>query len=53
MGTYAGRLLADLVQGNKPEMPYSPVMQSMGRFPLGRFRRSLMFPAYALLGLMD
>lgn len=53
MGTYAGRLLADLVQGRRPELPYSPVMQSMGRFPLGRFRRALMFPAYALLGLMD
>lgn len=53
MGSYAGRLLADLVQGRQPDLPYSPVMQSMGRFPLGRFRRALMFPAYALLGLMD
>ncbi len=53
MGSYSGRLLADLVQGRKPDLPYSSVMQSMGRFPLGRFRRALMFPAYALLGLMD
>ena len=53
MGTYTGRLLADLVQGRDPNLPYSPVMQSMARFPLGRFRRALMPPAYALLGLMD
>ncbi len=53
MGTYAGRLLGDLVQGRTPDLPYSPVMQKMARFPLGRFRRALMFPAYALLGLLD
>ncbi|MDE4172967.1 FAD-dependent oxidoreductase [Phaeobacter sp. PT47_59] len=53
MGSYAGRLLSDLVQGQQPALPYSPVMQSMGKFPLGRARRALMLPAYAILGLMD
>ncbi|MGR3761363.1 NAD(P)/FAD-dependent oxidoreductase [Roseobacteraceae bacterium NS-SX3] len=53
MGTYAGKLLASLVQGRKPDSPYSPVMQCLARFPLGRARRALMPPAYALLGLMD
>ncbi|MFW8593741.1 NAD(P)/FAD-dependent oxidoreductase [Cribrihabitans neustonicus] len=53
MGSYSGALLASLVQGRPPELPYSPVMQSLARFPLGRARRLLMPPAYALLGLMD
>ncbi|UWQ37386.1 FAD-binding oxidoreductase [Leisingera aquaemixtae] len=53
MGSYAGRLLSDLVQDRTPDLPYSPVMQNMPRFPFGRARRILMPPAYALLGLMD
>lgn len=53
MGSYAGRLLADLAQGRQPALPYSPAMQSMPRFPFGRARRIVMPPAYALLGLMD
>lgn len=53
MGSYAGRLLSDLVQGRTPDLPYSAVMQKMPRFPFGRARRVLMPPAYALLGLMD
>ena len=53
MGTYAGALLAELVQGNAPGAPYSKVMQSLPKFPLGRARRVLMPPAYAILGLMD
>ncbi|MEP2717358.1 FAD-binding oxidoreductase, partial [Pseudophaeobacter sp.] len=53
MGSYAGRLLADLVQGKQPDLPYSPVMQGMKRFPFGRARRLVMPPAYALLSLMD
>ncbi|MFW8633981.1 FAD-dependent oxidoreductase [Cribrihabitans pelagius] len=53
MGSYTGALLASLVQGKPPDLPYSPVMQSLARFPLGRARRLLMPPAYALLGLMD
>ncbi|WP_323776056.1 FAD-dependent oxidoreductase [Leisingera sp.] len=53
MGSYAGRLLSDLVQGGAPTLPYSPIVQKMSRFPLGRARRMLMPPAYAVLGLMD
>ncbi|KIC32993.1 FAD-dependent oxidoreductase [Leisingera sp. ANG-S5] len=53
MGSYAGRLLSDLVQGRRPELPYSPAVQKMPRFPFGRARRVLMPPAYAVLGLMD
>lgn len=53
MGTYAGRLLANLVQGRVPDMPYSKAVQSMPKFPLGRARRLLMPPAYVALGLMD
>lgn len=53
MGTYAGRLLSDLVLGQTPDLPYSQAFQSMRRFPLGPVRRLLMAPAYAALGLMD
>ncbi len=53
MGSYAGRLLSDLVQGIKPDLPYSPVVRSMGKFPFGPARRILVPPAYAMLGLMD
>ena len=53
MGSYAGRLLSDLVQGRTPDLPYSPAVQKMPRFPFGRARRVLMPPAYAVLGLMD
>lgn len=53
MGSYAGRLLADLVQGKTPELPYSPVIQGLRRFPFGTARRVVMPPAYAFFGLMD
>ncbi|NIZ13283.1 FAD-binding oxidoreductase [Phaeobacter sp. HF9A] len=53
MGSYAGALLGDLVQGKTPARPYSKVVQQLPRFPLGRARRLLMPPAYAVLGLMD
>ena len=54
MGSYTGRLLADLVQGNTPDLPYPAAMnQPMSRFPLGRARRLLMPPLYAGLALGD
>ncbi|WP_264211905.1 NAD(P)/FAD-dependent oxidoreductase [Leisingera thetidis] len=53
MGSYAGRLLSDLVQGRTPGLPYSPAVRKMARFPFGRARRVVMPPAYAVLGLMD
>ncbi|MEZ5911992.1 MAG: FAD-binding oxidoreductase [Paracoccaceae bacterium] len=51
MGSYAGKLLAGLVtgQGRVPDaMAARPA-----RFPLGRFRRALLHPAYAWYGLRD
>jgi glycine/D-amino acid oxidase-like deaminating enzyme len=53
MGTYSGRLLADLILGGKGDLPYSPVMQKMRKFPLGPMRRALMPPAYAVLAALD
>lgn len=53
MGTYAGRLLGDIVRGTDPDLPYSPVMKALPKFPLGRARRLLLPPAYAILGLLD
>ena len=47
MGSYAGRLLADLVQGKTPDLPYpAPMRHTPRKFPFGRFRRLLMRPAY-------
>jgi glycine/D-amino acid oxidase-like deaminating enzyme len=53
MGTYGGRLLAGLILGQPGDLPYSPVMQKMRKFPLGRMRRALMPPAYAVLAALD
>jgi glycine/D-amino acid oxidase-like deaminating enzyme len=53
MGTYSGRLLAGLILGQPGELPYSPVMQKMRKFPLGPMRRALMPPAYAVLAALD
>ena len=52
MGTYCGRALARMVLGQPSELPL-PIKQPPARFPLGRWRRALMPPAYALLGLAD
>jgi len=54
MGSYAGALLADLVQGRRPDRPYpAPMRHIPRRFPLGRFRRALMRPAYLRYMLKD
>ncbi|MGD9865223.1 MAG: NAD(P)/FAD-dependent oxidoreductase [Pseudodonghicola sp.] len=54
MGSYTGRLLADLAQGRAPDLPYPAFMaRPMARFPLGRARRLLMPPLYAMLRLGD
>ncbi|WP_299026852.1 FAD-dependent oxidoreductase [uncultured Sulfitobacter sp.] len=54
MGTYSGALLAQLVQGRTPDMPYPAAMQTpLRRFELGRFRRAVMPLAYAGLMLAD
>lgn len=54
MGSYAGALLADLVQGNEPERLFPEAMkQPLKRFELGRFRRLIMPGAYAAFALAD
>ncbi|UAB88464.1 FAD-binding oxidoreductase [Ruegeria sp. SCSIO 43209] len=52
MGTYCGRALARLVLGQSADIP-SPIAGAPGRFPFGRWRRAVMPPAYAYLGLAD
>lgn len=54
MGSYSGRLLADLALAVKPGLPYSKAMSSLPtRFPLGGLRRLLMPAAYLYYGLLD
>jgi len=54
MGSYAGRLLADLAMGREPHGLYPSMMQKpMSRYPLGRARRVLMPPAYVAMMLAD
>lgn len=54
MGSYAGRLLADLVQGRTPDLPYPPAFATApARFPLGRRRRALLTGINAALALAD
>jgi len=54
MGSYAGALLADLVQGKTPELRYPDAMrQPLRRFGLGRLRRLVMPGAYAAFMLAD
>ena len=54
MGGYTGALLADLAMDRPTRHPYPEVMRAPARrFPLGRMRRALMWPAYAIAGLSD
>jgi glycine/D-amino acid oxidase-like deaminating enzyme len=54
MGSYTGRLLADLARGRVPELPWPEAMRRQPRrFPLGRFRRAALVPAYAAMGWRD
>ncbi|MEL7257599.1 MAG: FAD-binding oxidoreductase [Pseudomonadota bacterium] len=54
MGSYTGRLLADLVRGIEPKLPHpAPMRHVPRRFPLGRFRRMLMRPAYLRYAWLD
>ncbi|SDY59228.1 NAD(P)/FAD-dependent oxidoreductase [Citreimonas salinaria] len=49
MASYTGALMADVVQGRAPRRPWPRAMQSIPpRFPLGRFRRASLWPAYAM-----
>lgn len=54
MGSYSGRLLAELALGKVPDQPYPTLMtQPMARFPFGRCRRIIMPGVYAALKLAD
>ncbi|WP_424988565.1 NAD(P)/FAD-dependent oxidoreductase [Microbulbifer sp. S227A] len=54
MGSYAGRLLADLALSVRSELPCSAAMSALPpRFPLGGVRRLLMPAAYLYYGLRD
>ncbi len=54
MGSYAGRLLGDLALGRAPVSIYpAPMRKPMARFALGRARRLLLPPLYALMRLQD
>ncbi len=52
MGTYSGRALADLALGRQAGLPEVMTLPPL-RFPLGRWRRAIMPPAYAALALAD
>lgn len=51
MGTYAGALLARLMLGE--DMRPGIMRQPIPRFPFGRWRRLLLYPAYAAMSLQD
>ncbi|WP_425040891.1 NAD(P)/FAD-dependent oxidoreductase [Primorskyibacter sp. S187A] len=54
MGSYAGRLLADLVRDRAPDGPYPAAFRDVPRkFPLGRYRRALLLAVNAGLQLAD
>jgi glycine/D-amino acid oxidase-like deaminating enzyme len=49
MASYAGTILADLAMDRTPRHPYPEIMKKPPRrWPLGRFRRAMMWPPYAL-----
>ncbi|WP_425081781.1 NAD(P)/FAD-dependent oxidoreductase [Ruegeria arenilitoris] len=52
MGTYCGRALARMVLQQETGLP-EPITRVPARFPLGRWRRALMPPAYVMMGLLD
>lgn len=54
MASYAGALLADLVQDKAPDRVYPRIVQRpLAKFELGRYRRALMPIAYARYALAD
>lgn len=54
MGSYCGALLAELVQGKTPHMPYPDALKGpLRRYGLGRWRRAVMPFAYAGFMLGD
>ncbi len=54
MASYSGALMADLIRGRRPTLPFPTVMQApLARFPLGRRRRLLLAAMTPLLALQD
>lgn len=54
MGSYSGRLLADLALEREPDCVYpAPLRKPMTRFPFGGARRVMLPPLYALMRLLD
>ena len=52
MGTYAGALLADLAMDRTPRHPYPEILRKPPRrWPLGRLRRAMLWPPYAIATL--
>ncbi|SLN27758.1 Gamma-glutamylputrescine oxidoreductase [Roseovarius albus] len=52
MGSYAGALLADQMQGKTGDLLHPKVMHSPHKkFPLGRLRRATLWPVYAYAGM--
>ncbi|MHA6324713.1 NAD(P)/FAD-dependent oxidoreductase [Roseivivax sp. CAU 1753] len=52
MASHAGTLAADLVLNRDPAIP-ATMASPPGRFPLGRFRRALLWPAYRAAEMLD
>ena len=54
MGSYAGAILADLLQNKASRHPYPAALKTIpNRFPAAPFRRHLLHPAYVGLALKD
>jgi glycine/D-amino acid oxidase-like deaminating enzyme len=54
MASYSGALMADLIRGKRPALPYPAAMQRpLGRFPLGRARRLLLRARLPVMALQD
>ncbi|WP_299735763.1 FAD-binding oxidoreductase [uncultured Roseobacter sp.] len=53
MGSFGGKLLAELVQGITPDLYPEALRQPLQKFPFGRARRIVMPPLYAGLMLAD
>lgn len=52
MGTHSGAILADLAMDRTPRHPYPAILRTPPRrWPLGRFRRAMIWPPYALAWL--
>ena len=52
MATHAGAILADLALDRAPRHPYPDILRTPPRrWPLGRFRRAMIWPPYALAWL--